>query len=166
MLWSDEIEVKLCGHDSKRQIWHKNNTLHHQKNPPPKQTPYPWWIMVVFSIMLRGFFSLAGSEALVKVKWVMNSSKSRSLLAPKVPARRLKMKKNFTTLTSSMHPNQQKNCFTGRKLNFCNSPGRAQTSQSDKIGTHLQGRAGKYCRVTIRHADRLLPKKSECSEFV
>lgn len=137
-------------------------TLYITKYPPP----YPRWSMVVFSIMLRGCFSLAGSEALVKVKWVMNSSKSQFLLTPKVPATGLKLKRNFTTWTPSMHPNQQRNGFTGRKLNLCNFPGRAQTSQSDRIGTRLQGRAGKYCRVTICQADRLLPKKSECSEFV
>ncbi len=32
VLWSYETKVELFTHNSKRYVWHKNNTAHHQRN--------------------------------------------------------------------------------------------------------------------------------------
>ncbi len=86
VFWSDETKV-----NSKRYVWHKNNTAHHQRNTIPTVKHGGG------SIMLWGCFSSAGTGALVKVEGIMNSSKYQSILAQNLQAsaRKLKMKRNF-----------------------------------------------------------------------
>ncbi len=75
VLWSDENKVELFGYNSKRYVWHKNNTAHHQRNTIPTVKHGGG------SIMLWGCFSSAGTGALVKVEGIMNSSIYQSILA-------------------------------------------------------------------------------------
>ncbi|KAI3375432.1 hypothetical protein L3Q82_021919, partial [Scortum barcoo] len=127
VLWSERNFqcVELFGHNSKRYIWRKNNTAHHQKNTIPTVKHGGG------SIMLWGCFSSAGTGALVRVEGIMNSSKYQSVLAQNLPnsVRKLKMKRNFifqhTTMTQSTHPNQLKNGFTRIRLRFWNGPGQS-----------------------------------------
>ena len=92
VLWSDETKVELFGHNSKRYVWRKNNTVHHSKNTIPTVKHGGG------SIMFWGCFSSAGTGALVKVNGIMNSSQYQSILAQNLQAsfRKLKMKRNFT----------------------------------------------------------------------
>uniref|UniRef100_A0A803K8A0 Transposase Tc1-like domain-containing protein n=1 Tax=Xenopus tropicalis TaxID=8364 RepID=A0A803K8A0_XENTR len=55
VLWSDETKVELFGHNSKKYVWRKNNTAHHQKNTIPTVKHGGG------SIMLWGCFSSAGT---------------------------------------------------------------------------------------------------------
>lgn len=64
ILWSDETKVELL----KKYIWHKNKTAYFSK---------AWWwqhhmVLLVF----------AGNWAIVKIKAIIASSKSQSVLAP------------------------------------------------------------------------------------
>lgn len=85
MFWSDKTKVELFVRNTKRYIWCKSSTAHHQKNT----------VAVVKqgggSIMLWGCFSS------VRVEGLMNTSKYQSVLAQHLPAsvRKLKMKRNF-----------------------------------------------------------------------
>ncbi len=83
-LWSDETKVEIFGHNSKRYVWQKNNTAHHQRN-------------TIATVKHGGGKHSAGTGALVKVEGIMNSSKYQSILAQNLQAsaRKLKMKRNF-----------------------------------------------------------------------
>ncbi len=74
VLWSDETKVDIFGHNSKRYVWHKNNTAHQQINTIPRVKHGAG------SITLWGCFSSAGTRDLV------NSSKYQSILAQNIQA--------------------------------------------------------------------------------
>ena len=57
VLWSDETKVEIFGHNTKRYVWRKKNTAHHQKNTIPTVKHGGG------SIMLWGCFSSAGTGA-------------------------------------------------------------------------------------------------------
>ncbi|MCJ8729688.1 hypothetical protein PDJAM_G00109390 [Pangasius djambal] len=90
-MWENVLWSEPFGHNSKRYVWRKKNTAHHQKNTIPTVKHGGG------SIMLWGCFSSAGTGALVKVEEIMNSSKYQSILAQnfQASARKLEMKKNF-----------------------------------------------------------------------
>ncbi len=122
VLWSDETKVELFGHNSKRYVWHKNNTAHHQRNTIPTVKHGGG------RIMLWGCFSSAGTGALVKVEGIMNSSISQSILAQNLQASARKMKRNFIF----QHDNNPKHTSKSTKewlhqkmIKFWNGPARA-----------------------------------------
>lgn len=68
VLWSDETDVELFGHNSKRNVWQKNKTAYQLKNTTP---------LVKHGgvrIMLWGCFSPAKTGAIVKIDRIMNGS--------------------------------------------------------------------------------------------
>uniref|UniRef100_A0AAY5L5F5 Tc1-like transposase DDE domain-containing protein n=1 Tax=Esox lucius TaxID=8010 RepID=A0AAY5L5F5_ESOLU len=114
VLWSDETKDERFGHNSKRYVWHKNNTAHHPKNTIPTVKRGGG------SIMLWGCFSSAGTGALVRVEGIMNSSKYQAILAQNLQAsvRQLKMKRKFTF----QHDNDPKHTSKSKKINVLEWP--------------------------------------------
>ncbi len=126
VLWSDETKVELFGHNSKRYVWQKNNTAHHQRNTIPTVKHGGG------SIVLWGCFSSAGTGALVKVEGIMNSSKYQSILAQNLQAsaRKLKMKRNFIFQHNNNPEHTSKSTkewLHQKKIEVWNGPARAQT---------------------------------------
>ena len=74
VLWSDETKMELFGLNAKRYVWHKPNTAHHSKNTIPAVKHDGG------CIMLWGWFSSAGTGALVKITGKMDGAKYRKIL--------------------------------------------------------------------------------------
>ncbi len=126
VLWSDETKFELFGHNSKRYVWHKNNTAHHQNNTIPTVMHGGG------SITLWGCFSSAGTGALVRVEGIMNRSKYQSILAQNLQAsaRKLKLKRNviFQHNNNPKHTSKStKEWLHQKMIKFWNGPARAQT---------------------------------------
>ena len=92
VLWSDETKIELFGHQRKRYVWHKPNTLHHPKNTIPTVKHGGG------SIMLWGCFSAVGTGKLVRVEGKMDGAKYRDVLEQNLyhSVRDLRLGRRFT----------------------------------------------------------------------
>ena len=79
VLWSDENEIELIGHQGKRYVWRKPSTSHHPENNIPTVKHGDG------SIMLLGCFSSAGTGKLVRIEGMMDGTKYREILRFSLP---------------------------------------------------------------------------------
>ncbi|CDQ57010.1 unnamed protein product [Oncorhynchus mykiss] len=77
VLWSDETKIELFGHQGKRNVWVKPNTLHHPKNTIPTVKHGG------VSSMLWGCFLSAGTRKPVRIEGMMDDAKYREILEGK-----------------------------------------------------------------------------------
>ena len=91
ILWSDETKIELFGHQTRRYVWRKPNTAHHQKHTIPTVKHGGG------SIMLWGCFSAAGPGRLVKIEGRMNAAKYTEILRDNLiqSARELRIGRRF-----------------------------------------------------------------------
>ena len=91
ILWSDETKIELFGHQTRRYVWWKPNTAHHQKHTIPTVKHGGG------SIMLWGCFSAAGPGRLVKIEGRMNAAKYTEILGDNLiqSARELRLGRRF-----------------------------------------------------------------------
>lgn len=91
ILWSDETKIELFGHQTRRYVWRKPNTAHHQKHTIPTVKHGGG------SIMLWGCFSAAGPGRLVKIEGRMNAAKYTEILGDNLiqSARELRLGRRF-----------------------------------------------------------------------
>ena len=92
VLWSDKTKMELFSLNAKRDIWHKLNTAHRPKNAIPTVKHGGG------SIMLWGYFSSAGTGALVRMEGKMDGAKYRKIREENLmpSARKLKLGWKFT----------------------------------------------------------------------
>ncbi|KAG2465684.1 TCB1 transposase, partial [Polypterus senegalus] len=74
ILWSDETKIEIFGVNARHHVWRKPGTAHHQANTIPTVKHGGG------SIMLRGYFSAAGTGRLVRIKGKMTAAMSRDIL--------------------------------------------------------------------------------------
>ncbi|KAG2461631.1 TCB1 transposase, partial [Polypterus senegalus] len=72
--WSDETKSELFGVNTRRHVWRKPSTAHHQANTIPTVKHGGG------SIMLWGCFSVAGTGRLVRIKGKMTAAMYRDIL--------------------------------------------------------------------------------------
>ena len=87
-LWFDETKMERFGLNAKRYVWHKPNTAHHPKNTLPTVKHGGG------SIILWGYFSSAGTGALVRIEGKIDEAKYRKILEENLLAfaRKLKLR--------------------------------------------------------------------------
>ncbi|KAG2465422.1 TCB1 transposase, partial [Polypterus senegalus] len=74
ILWSDETKIELFGVTTRRHVWRKPGTAHHQANTIPTVKHGGG------SIVLWGCFSVAGTGRLVRIKRKMTAAMYRDIL--------------------------------------------------------------------------------------
>ena len=87
VLWSDETQIELFGHQGKRYVWRKPNTSHHPENTIPTVKHGGG------SIMLWGCFAAGGTGALHKIDGIMRKENYVDILKQhlKTSVRKLKL---------------------------------------------------------------------------
>ena len=146
--WSDETKVELFGHNSKRYFFRKNNTAHHKKNTRPTVKHDAGSII---NLQLNWGPSKGGRNYVPNTSQCWHKT-SRLLLE------RRGISSFSTTTTPSIHPNQQKNGFTRRRLKFWNGPARAQTDPNISSET----RNGKENNNNNKQTNKQTNKQSLC----
>ena len=124
VLWSDETKIQLFGLNAKHYVWCKPNTTHHPEHTIPTVKHGGG------SIMLWGYFPLAGTGALVTIEEKMDGAKYRKILKENLLsfARKLKLERKFIF----QHDNDQKHIakatlewLRNKKINVLEWPSQA-----------------------------------------